>query len=184
MPSRAYIPPPHTKWTKETTKQSCQKAPNPSNQAPAAHPHEYQAEARLEHPQTPAWSPKLREQQAKDLHKSPKLKQQSHLNSECSMRENDEVNVMGTRDAGDSPDRMTHLRNRAKRSKTVANTRAAWTQGDSQARMTKGQKEQGSDRRPCHVESLPRRATTSPREPHESRGAISGAHYCSLTRFK
>ena len=85
MPGRAYIPPPHTKWTKEPTKQSCQKAPNPSNLTPAIHPHENQAEARLEHPKTPARSPKPRVQQAKDLHKSPELMQQSHVNSECSM---------------------------------------------------------------------------------------------------
>ena len=51
----------------------------------------------------------------------------------------------------------------------MVNSRAAWMQGDSQARMTRGQKEQCNDQRPCHVESLPRKVTNSPREPHERR---------------
>ena len=116
--------------------------------------------------------PRIRTNIKPRLDSSIRRHQHGHLNSESSKqrtctkapnscsratwirsaacRENDELNVLGTRDAGDSPDRMTRLRNRAKRSKTVANTRAAWTQGNSQARMT-GQKEQGSDQQPCHV---------------------------------
>merc|ERR1740117_1596498 len=58
---RAYIPPPRTKWTKEPTKQSCQKAPNSSNRQPY-----------------------IRTKIKPKLDSSIRRHQPGHLNSECS----------------------------------------------------------------------------------------------------